>query len=49
MSEQVYEALAHHVSQANDQRMQTVGLWTLQMTASSVLSALKNNFTLAPY
>jgi distribution and morphology protein 31 len=49
MSEQVYEALAHHVAQSNDQRIQTVGLWTLQMTASSVLSALKNNFTLAPY
>ncbi|POY76119.1 hypothetical protein BMF94_0842 [Rhodotorula taiwanensis] len=49
MSEQVYSALAHHVSQANEQRMQTVGLWTLQMTASSVLGALKNNFTLAPY
>ncbi|KWU41384.1 mitochondrial distribution and morphology protein family 31/32, partial [Rhodotorula sp. JG-1b] len=41
MSEQVYEALAHHVAQSNDQRIQTVGLWTLQMTASSVLSALK--------
>ncbi|GAA5873576.1 hypothetical protein JCM3774_000055 [Rhodotorula dairenensis] len=49
MSEQVYSALAHHVAQSNDQRIQTVGLWTLQMTASSVLSALKNNFTLAPY
>ncbi|GAA6048152.1 hypothetical protein JCM3770_003686 [Rhodotorula araucariae] len=49
MSEQVYAALAHHVSQSNEQRLQTVGLWTLQMTANTVLGALKNNFTLAPY
>ncbi|GAA6008187.1 mitochondrial distribution and morphology protein [Rhodotorula paludigena] len=49
MSEQVYAALAHHVSQSNDQRLQTVGLWTLQMTANTVLGALKDKFTLAPY
>ncbi|BGP22367.1 Mitochondrial distribution and morphology protein 31, mitochondrial precursor [Rhodotorula toruloides] len=47
MSEQVYAALAHHVSQSNEQRLQTVGLWTLQMTANTVLGALKSNLTLA--
>ncbi|GAA5908284.1 hypothetical protein JCM8208_000366 [Rhodotorula glutinis] len=49
MSEQVYAALAHHVAQSNEQRLQTVGLWTLQMTANSLLGTLKANFTLAPY
>ncbi|GAA5856550.1 hypothetical protein JCM9279_005495 [Rhodotorula babjevae] len=49
MSEQVYAALAHHVAQSNEQRLQTVGLWTLQMTANSLLGTLKQNFTLAPY
>ncbi|GAA5879414.1 hypothetical protein JCM16303_003194 [Sporobolomyces ruberrimus] len=47
MSEQVYAALAHHVQSQNDQRIQTVGLWTLQMTANAVLSAFQKN--LAPY
>ncbi|GAA5914495.1 mitochondrial distribution and morphology protein [Sporobolomyces salmoneus] len=47
MSEQVYAALAHHVSSQNDQRIQTVGLWTLQMTANAVLNAFQKN--LAPY
>ena len=39
-----YEALAYHVSQSamNRQRMRTVSLWSLQMTASAVLSALRN-------
>jgi len=46
---QVYAALAHHVAQSNEQRLQTVGLWTLQMTANSLLGTLKSNFTLAPY
>ncbi|KAG6869106.1 hypothetical protein C0993_001671 [Termitomyces sp. T159_Od127] len=38
-----YEALAYHVSQStmNRQRMRTVSLWSLQMTASAVLSALR--------
>ncbi|KAG6873443.1 hypothetical protein C0995_015532 [Termitomyces sp. Mi166 len=38
-----YEALAYHVSQStmNRQRMRTVSLWSLQMTASTVLSALR--------
>ncbi|GAA5989759.1 hypothetical protein JCM11641_006025 [Rhodosporidiobolus odoratus] len=49
MSEQVYAALAHHVQHSNEQRFQTVGLWTLQMTANSVLSSLRHNLTLAPY
>ncbi|GAA5951193.1 hypothetical protein JCM3765_002411 [Sporobolomyces pararoseus] len=43
MSEQVYAALAHHVQSQNDQRIQTVGLWTLQMTANAVLSAFQKN------
>ncbi|GAA5854559.1 hypothetical protein JCM3766R1_006076 [Sporobolomyces carnicolor] len=41
MSEQVYSALAHHVESQNDARIQTVGLWTLQMTANAVLSAVQ--------
>ncbi|GAA5943488.1 hypothetical protein JCM10213_005501 [Rhodosporidiobolus nylandii] len=49
MSEQVYAALAHHVQHSNDQRFQTVGLWTLQMTANTVLSSLRHNLTLASY
>ncbi|KAG5638321.1 hypothetical protein H0H81_000739 [Sphagnurus paluster] len=39
-----YEALAYHVSQSamNRQRIKTVSLWSLQMTASAVISALRN-------
>ncbi|KAF5386105.1 hypothetical protein D9615_002259 [Tricholomella constricta] len=39
-----YEALAYHVSQStmNRQRIRTVSLWSLQMTASAVISALRN-------
>ena len=39
-----YEALAYHVTQStmNRQRMRTVSLWSLQMTASAVLSALRH-------
>ncbi|KAG6865373.1 hypothetical protein C0991_003150 [Blastosporella zonata] len=39
-----YEALAYHVSQStmNRQRMRTVSLWSLQMTASAVLSAFRS-------
>jgi len=39
-----YEALAYHVTQStvNRQRMKTISLWSLQMTASAVLSALRN-------
>jgi distribution and morphology protein 31 len=38
-----YNALAHHVTQANmNRRIKTVGVWSLQMTASAVLSALRN-------
>ena len=42
---QTYDALAYHVSQAtmNRQRMKTVSLWSLQMTAGAVLSALRNS------
>ncbi|GAA5964197.1 hypothetical protein JCM21900_001504 [Sporobolomyces salmonicolor] len=44
MSEQVYAALAYHVQHNHEQRLQSVGLWTLQMTANAVLSTFKNNF-----
>lgn len=39
-----YDALAYHVSQSNmnRQRIKTVSLWSLQMTANAILSALKN-------
>ncbi|CDZ98593.1 Mitochondrial distribution and morphology protein family 31/32, fungi [Phaffia rhodozyma] len=42
-SNQVYAALAHHVTsqQANQQRMRSVGVWTLQMTAEAVVSAVR--------
>jgi Yeast mitochondrial distribution and morphology (MDM) proteins len=42
---QTYDALAYHVSQAtmNRRRMKTVSLWSLQMTAGAVLSALRNS------
>lgn len=41
---QTYDALAYHVSQStmNRQRIKTVSLWSLQMTASAIVSALKN-------
>ncbi|KDQ27467.1 hypothetical protein PLEOSDRAFT_1104158 [Pleurotus ostreatus PC15] len=43
ISLKIYEALAYHVAQANmNKRIKTVGLWSLQMTASAVLSALRN-------
>jgi len=44
ISLKIYDALAYHVTHTNmnRQRMKTVGLWSLQMTASAVLSALKN-------
>jgi len=39
----MYDALAHHVTQANmNRRIKTVSIWSLQMTASAVLSALRN-------
>ena len=44
VSVEVYEALAHHVSQAamNRRRMKTVSWWSLQVTANAMLGALKN-------
>ncbi|KAF5316914.1 hypothetical protein D9611_003855 [Ephemerocybe angulata] len=44
ISVEVYEALAHHVSQAamNRHRMKTVSWWSLQITANAILGALKN-------
>ena len=42
ISTKVYDALAYHVTQANfNHRVKTVGLWSLQMTASAMLSALR--------
>jgi len=38
-----YEALAYHVTQVNmNRRIKSVSLWSLQMTASALLSALRN-------
>ncbi|TFK70578.1 hypothetical protein BDN72DRAFT_795132 [Pluteus cervinus] len=44
ISLKVYDALAYHVTHSNmaRQRIRTVSLWSLQMTASAVLSALKS-------
>ncbi|KAL1757651.1 hypothetical protein FB107DRAFT_259670 [Schizophyllum commune] len=42
ISDKIYNALAYHVTQANmNKRLKTVGLWSVQMTASAVLSALR--------
>jgi len=39
----VYDAFAYHVTQVNfNHRVKTVSLWSLQMTASAVLAALRN-------
>ncbi|KAF5380240.1 hypothetical protein D9757_008205 [Collybiopsis confluens] len=43
ISYKIYDALAHHVTQANiNRRIKAVSMWSLQMTASAVLSALRN-------
>ncbi|PFH49738.1 hypothetical protein AMATHDRAFT_62485 [Amanita thiersii Skay4041] len=44
ISYKIYEALAYHVTQSavNRQRFKTVSLWSLQMTASAVLAAIRN-------
>ncbi|KAF9264091.1 hypothetical protein L218DRAFT_249584 [Marasmius fiardii PR-910] len=43
ISLKIYDALAHHVTQANfNRRIKTVSVWSLQMTANAVLSALRN-------
>ena len=40
----VYDAFAYHVTQANfNHRVKTVSLWSLQMTASAVLAALRQS------
>ncbi|KII92176.1 hypothetical protein PLICRDRAFT_36966 [Plicaturopsis crispa FD-325 SS-3] len=42
ISAKIYDALAYHVTQANmNGRIRTVSLWSLQMTASAVLNALR--------
>jgi distribution and morphology protein 31 len=39
---QVYDAMAYHVTQANmNRRLKTVSLWSLQLTASAVVSTLR--------
>ncbi|KAF8444859.1 mitochondrial distribution and morphology protein family 31/32 [Boletus edulis BED1] len=43
ISQKVYDALAYHVSQTNmNRRVKAVGVWSLQMTATAILSALRN-------
>ncbi|ESK93861.1 mitochondrion biogenesis protein [Moniliophthora roreri MCA 2997] len=43
ISLKIYDALAYHVAQANmNRRIKTVSVWSLQMTASAVLSALRS-------
>ncbi|KAH7916638.1 mitochondrial distribution and morphology proteins-domain-containing protein [Hygrophoropsis aurantiaca] len=43
ISQETYDALAHHVSQVNlNRRVKAVSIWSLQMTASAMLSALRN-------
>lgn len=38
----VYEAMAYHVTQANfNRRVKAVSAWSLQMTASAILSTLR--------
>ena len=38
----VYEAMAYHVTRANfHRRMRAVGTWSLQMTASALMSTLR--------
>ncbi|KAI1795646.1 mitochondrial distribution and morphology protein family 31/32 [Ganoderma leucocontextum] len=42
ISMKVYEAMAYHVAQANfHRRVKAVGTWSLQMTASALMSALR--------
>ncbi|KAL0577508.1 Mitochondrial distribution and morphology protein 31, mitochondrial precursor [Marasmius crinis-equi] len=43
ISLKIYDALAHHVTQANfNRRIKTVSVWSLQKTANAVLSALRH-------
>ncbi|KAK0455485.1 mitochondrial distribution and morphology proteins-domain-containing protein [Desarmillaria tabescens] len=45
ISLKMYDALAYHVTEANmNRRLKTVTIWSLQKTASAVLSALRNAF-----
>lgn len=43
-SDQVYSALAHHVTshEANNQRLKAVGVWSLQMAAELAVGAVRN-------
>lgn len=39
----VYEAMAYHVTQANfNRRVRVVSAWSLQMTASAIVTALRS-------
>ncbi|KAF7975882.1 hypothetical protein HWV62_8287 [Athelia sp. TMB] len=43
ISLKTYDALAYHVTQANmNRRVKAVGVWSLQMTATAVLSAMRS-------
>ena len=42
ISNKVYEAMAYHVTQANfNRRVRVVSAWSLQMTASAIVAALR--------
>ena len=43
VSQQVYDALAHHVQESNARRAKTVGIWSLQKSAATILVALRQN------
>lgn len=43
VSEQVYSALAEHVHESNTRRVRAVGLWSLQKSAETILSALRQS------
>lgn len=43
IAEQVYSALANHVQESNAKRFKTVGIWSLQKSAATILLALKEN------
>ena len=42
IANKVYEAMAYHVTQANfNRRVRVVSAWSLQMTASAIVAALR--------
>lgn len=44
VSERIYDALAHHVTstEANNQRVKYVTLWSLQLSARGAIQTLRN-------